>query len=54
MRTSLQYLVHSIQQEFSEIYYYNTKFDDSLGWTFFELTPIYSDYYKEMKNQQLR
>jgi len=26
MRTSLQYLVHFIQQKFSEIHYYNTKF----------------------------
>ena len=26
MRMSLQYLVHFIQQEFSEIHYYNTKF----------------------------
>ena len=26
MRTGLQYLVHFIQQEFSEIHYYNTKF----------------------------
>ena len=26
MSTSLQYLVHFIQQEFSKIHYYNTKF----------------------------
>ena len=26
MRTSLQFLVHFIQQEFLEIHYYNTKF----------------------------
>ena len=26
MRTRLQYLVHFIHQEFSEIHYYNTKF----------------------------